>query len=541
MSKGYRIFGLYLALLSLLFTAAPSQSVQNGRINSSQPPPSAVKLIFIHHSTGENWLTDGYGNLGETLGQNNYFVSDTNYGWGPNGIGDRTDIPDWLEWFRGENTDTYLEALLNESGQSSSYTRSVSDPGGDNEIIMFKSCFPNSDLEGNPNDPPSADGWLSVGHAKYVYNELLSFFQAHPDKLFIVITAPPLSDRSNAANARAFNLWLVHDWLDDNQYPYNNVAVFDFYNVLTGSNGHHTYQDGEEVHQVANKDTLDYPSGDDHPSKKGSRKATEDFIPLLNYFYHRWQMDAPFPEVAEEEVAEESNQPALTTSEISGVIDNFEGEIPAGTSGWEAYWDESTTSSLNCGLDSTMGISGSSLHLDYHISAHSWGTCGLYYDQSQNWSASQGLAFSVLAGQAGQVLHVDLYVESPEGQESYIYELDLTPAIESDWVQAGIPWDNFHRVDWEADAGSPFTKPDQISGLAFGFGTEEGELEGELWIDELGWLESQKAIPEPAAEIQEDQADPEEDTRPRFNLPCFGSLVLPFGLIGFVLLRKKDF
>ena len=25
------------------------------------PPASPVKLVFIHHSTGENWLTDGYG------------------------------------------------------------------------------------------------------------------------------------------------------------------------------------------------------------------------------------------------------------------------------------------------------------------------------------------------------------------------------------------------------------------------------------------------------------------------------------------------
>jgi hypothetical protein len=51
-----------------------------------------MRLIFIHHSTGENWLRDDYGELGKALSENNYFVSDTNYGWGPEGIGDRTDI-----------------------------------------------------------------------------------------------------------------------------------------------------------------------------------------------------------------------------------------------------------------------------------------------------------------------------------------------------------------------------------------------------------------------------------------------------------------
>jgi hypothetical protein len=54
-----------------------------------------VKLVFVQHSTGENWLADDYGGLGLALGNNNYFVSDTNYGWGPNSIGDRTDILNW--------------------------------------------------------------------------------------------------------------------------------------------------------------------------------------------------------------------------------------------------------------------------------------------------------------------------------------------------------------------------------------------------------------------------------------------------------------
>lgn len=64
------------------------------------PPSSTVNLVFIHHSTGENWLNDDNGGLGLALLDNNYFVSDTNYGWGPDSIGDRTDIGNWWEWFR---------------------------------------------------------------------------------------------------------------------------------------------------------------------------------------------------------------------------------------------------------------------------------------------------------------------------------------------------------------------------------------------------------------------------------------------------------
>jgi hypothetical protein len=504
------------------------------------PPHRVVKLIFIHHSTGENWLADGYGNLGRALGQSNYFVSDTNYGWGPNSIGDRTDIPDWLEWFRGESTEQYWNALMHEGGQNSSYTRGSSDPGGENEIIMFKSCFPNSDLEGSPNDPPSEDGWLSVGHAKYVYNQLLYFFQEHPEKLFIIVTAPPLSDPSHAENARAFNLWLVEDWLTENNYPYHNVAVFDFYNVLTGPDGHHTYQDGNVIHQISNKNTLHYPSGDDHPSEKGSQKATKDFVPLLNYYYQRWQVDAPsVPPVSdssqEMDTGTETDGPAPV---ISGMIDDFEGGIPSGTSGWEGFWDESTPSSMGCELDPDSGLSGGSLRIDYLISPYSWGTCALSYDQAQDWSSLEGLAFSARTEKESVLLDVDLYVDGPDGLESYISQVEVGS---DDWTQYAIPWGEFLRVDWEADAGSAFRKPDQISRLAFGYNNEEdNELDGTVWVDDLGWIissdsgEEEKPLPGSSDSTEADDGD----QRGR-SLPCIGSLFMPLGLAGVVLLKKR--
>ncbi|MCJ7734853.1 MAG: hypothetical protein MUP11_09920 [Anaerolineales bacterium] len=533
------IGGIFLSAANLNPSATRlSPFIQTG---GSAPPSRVVKLIFIHHSTGENWLTDGYGDLGQTLGENNYYVSDTNYGWGPDGIGDRTDIPDWTEWFSSDQTPVYMQALFSEGDQRADYTRTRPDPGGENEIILFKSCFPNSDLEGNPDDPPSADGWLSVGHAKYVYNEILGFFEGHPEKLFIVITAPPLSDRSNAANARAFNQWLVNDWLRENDYPYNNVAVFDFYNVLTGNDGHHTFEDGQEIHQVASRDTLKYPSVDDHPSKKGSQKATEEFIPLLNYFYNRWQADAPvpLPAQAEENTGQEPgeaelNQPLVATAELSGLIDNFEGEPPTETNGWEAYWDEGTQSSLACGVDSGTGYNGNGLRLDYQLAAYSWGTCGLSYDNQQDWSGFRGLVFYLLGGQAGQVLHVDLYVDGPDGKESYLYEQDLTEEMAGDWVQIGIPWEGFQRVEWEADPGSSFAKSDRVTGLAFGFGTEDDELDGVLWIDELGWMGDTKAVS--ADQPVQEEAGEEPASR---RLPCIGSLVLPLGLAGIALFQRK--
>ncbi|NQE05478.1 hypothetical protein C5S32_06375 [ANME-1 cluster archaeon GoMg1] len=287
-------------------------------VDNPNPPTSPAKLIFIHHSCGENGLADYNGRLGIALRDNNYFVSDTNYGWGPDSIGDCTDIGHWWTWFCGSHNTAYTNAIYTEYYQHSTYSRLPTDPGGDNEIIMFKSCFPNSYLRGNPDDPPTTDDnplrgqecWSehhTAANVKGIYNDLLAYFATRQDKLFIVITAPPLvehdTDATHAANARAFNNWLINDWLIG--YPYNNVAVFDFYNVLT-SNGddvntndagwktgnHHRWWNGAVQHiQTVSNNFAAYGSDpwDSHPTAAGNQKATEEFVPLLNVFYHRWK------------------------------------------------------------------------------------------------------------------------------------------------------------------------------------------------------------------------------------------------------------
>jgi hypothetical protein len=285
--------------------------------DNPNPPASPVKLVFIHHSCGDDWLGTDSGDLGDQLGANKYYVSDTYYDWGPDDIGSDTDIGNWWDWFRGTHSATYTQAVYDTTNRHADYTRPMADPGGENRIIMFKSCYFNSHLGGSPADPPTTgDNPLrgedyssdhhTVGNAKGIYNDILEYFRTRQDKLFVVITAPPLvagdTDATEAANARALNTWLVEDWLDG--YPYDNVAVFDFYNVLTSNGGdwdtndlgwdtgnHHRYRNGA-IQYVTDQgyDTAAYPDGgnDSHPSPAGNQKATAEFLPLLNIFYHRW-------------------------------------------------------------------------------------------------------------------------------------------------------------------------------------------------------------------------------------------------------------
>jgi len=266
-----------------------------GGLNINPPAGSRVKLIFIHHSCGENWLEDtgaGFdwaGGLGAALEDNNYFVSDTYYDWGPDSIGSSTDTTDWPTWFDLGN-ETYFDAVCAESGQNSTYynfERHASNPGGENQIIMFKSCYPNSEVEG------------SIDDEQAIYNSLLPFFSAHPEKLFVFITPPGKTHVLSYVNTRTLCNWLVASdgWLSgytasDGSF---NVAVFDFYCVLSETTSHHTIEGASIIHEYAGGYDGTSPYHDDetedakHPNGDGNTKATTEFIPLLNYFYHRWQ------------------------------------------------------------------------------------------------------------------------------------------------------------------------------------------------------------------------------------------------------------
>ena len=471
-----------------------------------QAPDTPVKLIFIHHSCGENWLTDGYGDLGQTLGENNYFVSDTNYGWGPDAIGDRTDIPDWLEWFRGEQTELITQALYNESGQMSSYSRPLADPGGENTIVMFKSCFPNSELSGGPDDTAGTYADLSVSGAKYVYNELLQYFVTRPDKLFIVVTAPPVSSRANAENARAFNNWLVEDWLAENNYTQNNVAVFDFYTILTGKDAHHRYNNDQIEHVTANSNTLAYPSGDDHPSEEGSLKATAEFVPLLNYYYQRWQASTPTqtqnssqttaPTPSDDSSTIESTEDETESSAASeaatvvSMIDDFESDNPSSANGWEAFIDNPTGASMYCAAKEGSVYEGErALLVDVDVKADNWATCALIYDSAQDWSAAEGITFMFKALQTGLAIDIDLYTGSSDALETYVYTIETISEDTEGWTSLTLRWEDFQRVDWEENAGSFFASADAISGIAFGVNADsESGITGAIWVDNLALI-----------------------------------------------------
>jgi len=468
---------------------------------SASPPKETVNLVFVHHSCGENLLADDNGGIGRLLSENNYFVSDTNYGWGPDGIGDRTNIPDWREWFAGASSEKILDALYNETERHSDYTRRGKRAPGENRIIMFKSCFPNSALEGPRNAAPKNEGdRLSVANAKDVYNTILKYFATRPDKLFIVLTAPPLRDKALAANARAFNRWLVKEWLKD--YPLKNVAVFDFHCVLTHPDNHHRRVAGKTEYADSKGDgTLYYPSDDDHPSKKGNEKAAKELVSLINHYYARWMASNPPTapkrektspttpkkpatpaETAEPEKHAEKEAPSVAASNI---LDDFESP-----SEWSVFKENAKTS---IAFERVSDASGGerSMEIRFDVPKGATPAFAKIFDTPVDKSKTAGISlfFKFPGKKTAGIMVVAYQGDSPDSLALFETPLDAKPATaRNGWMKISIPWKDFKQPEWQGDPSKPFDTRKTI-GFGIVFDANTAPMKGTLRLDQITFAE----------------------------------------------------
>jgi hypothetical protein len=456
-----------------------------------QPPDHTVKLIFIHHSVGENWLADDNGGLGKSLGENNYFVSDTYYGWGPEGIGDRTDIPDWIEWFAGPVSGTYLQALYAENKDDAAgydyYNRPMGDPGGENEIVFFKSCFPNSNLGGNPDDPAGDGPDMTVAGAKYVYNQILEYFGQHPEKLFIAITPPPELSPEYAPQADAFSRWMATEWLQG--YQGTNVGVFDLHAVLSSPDNHHTAHDAGIEYVTGHGNTLSYPTEDPHPSAAGNKKATKEFVPLLNYYYHQWKEAQGTPAVTGEEQVEPDITREVTVEPSPVILEqpaDDESSRPAPAAGkqegnsisedWTTYDDGNSEISLVKNGDK------SRICIKTRVNPGGWTSVETLFDSPRDWSGYSGISFQIQADTPDSPYTIALYAMTSQHDKTR-YVQDLTTGQASpggDTVQ--VLWTDL--VSHEAEGSY---NPSQAGGIFFSFG-EEINKETEICFSQISLI-----------------------------------------------------
>jgi len=219
------------------------------------------QLLFIHHSVGRIWL--GPGELRSALMANGIGVKDATRG---DEIGESTDMSDWIPKFTEQ-----FDKVLKFEGNPNVYYKDARQ----NDIIMFKSCFPNSNIIAEGEAPGNAnDKTMTVWNFKAIMNELKGVFQRHPQKTFIYVTSPPLAqfetNADNAKRARQFADWVKTEYLRDYgaQTGLKNLLIFDFYDILADSDN------------MLKKEYMSREN-DSHPNVAGCKIATDAFISFL--------------------------------------------------------------------------------------------------------------------------------------------------------------------------------------------------------------------------------------------------------------------
>jgi hypothetical protein len=184
-------------------------------------------MIFLHHSTGQNLITQG--DVRALFTQKGYQFWD--HGYNTEGLtrpdGSRTgtsyDIPEVTPGKRGGgNTDPEgLAVLFSQpvhSPPDNAFSRLLQ-----HEVLIVKSCFPNSAIKSDAELVQNKDWYLTMRNV----------VDQHPDRVFIFLTSPPLhplaTTADEAARARTLASWLVSDEFRRGR---PNLFVFDFFDQL---------------------------------------------------------------------------------------------------------------------------------------------------------------------------------------------------------------------------------------------------------------------------------------------------------------------
>lgn len=217
-------------------------------------------VVFLHHSVGENMIAQGQ--VRETFTEAGYSFWDQDYNWKGlhdpqgNATGYSYNVP-------GDNTDPDGLAGIFSQPLFSLPLNTLSDLM-QHDVIAFKSCYPASAIK--------SDAQLVEHQAWYL--KIRDFMDQHPEKMFIVVTQPPLNPAETspdaASRARSFADWLKSDEFLQGRA---NVTTFDLFDQLAES---------DQQAPDANMLREDYRVGaDSHPTQAANQIVGPQFARFI--------------------------------------------------------------------------------------------------------------------------------------------------------------------------------------------------------------------------------------------------------------------
>lgn len=288
MIKRYLYIGIgVIIVMSVVFTAFFGRRAWNWlRGRFARPLPVSTEpiesdgtytnLIFLHHSTGHNLIAQG--DVRTLLTEKGYQFWDHDYNTTgltrPDGILTQTsyDIPEITPGTRGGgNTDPEGLAILFaqpvHSPPDNAFSRLLQ-----HEVLIFKSCFPNSAIK--------SDEMLE--QHKTWYLGMRDVIDQHPDRMFVFLTTPPLhpakTTPEEAARARALANWLRSDEFLAGR---SNLFVFDFFDLLVDP----------ETNTLRSEYQRDPNSTDSHPNVLANQTIGPLFVDCVDEAIQAYRAD----------------------------------------------------------------------------------------------------------------------------------------------------------------------------------------------------------------------------------------------------------
>ena len=219
-----------------------------------------TNIVFLHHSVGNNLIEQG--EVREGLQEMGYDFWDHNY----NHIGLRDPEGSFTGYsYNVPNDNTDPDGLARIFNQRV-YSLPVNTLSGlmQHEVIALKSCFPTSDIIDQE----------QLEQKKAWYLEMRAVMDQHPEKIFIILTQPPLNPASTtleiAARASSLANWLTSaEFL--NGHP--NVFTYNFFHYLAESDP--TATDFDKLRQEYRQGT------DSHPNQLANETIGPLFIDFI--------------------------------------------------------------------------------------------------------------------------------------------------------------------------------------------------------------------------------------------------------------------
>jgi hypothetical protein len=424
-----------------------------------------VRIIFMHHSTGENLIWQG--GMREAFTELGYEFWD--HGYNSDGLVDPDGRHTSINWnVPGDNTDPDGWYAIFNQPFTTPPTNTLSHML-EYDVIIFKSCFPASHI---------TDNEMFEDYKRY-FLAIRSAMDQYPNKLFIPFTTPPLvpnsTDPESAARARA---WAQHLTSAGYLGGYPNIRVFDFFTLLADDVGYLRAEYRPD-------------QWDSHPNELANRavgplfvafvdQAIQNFIPGQAHSQtpQRSSVNGDLdsqPEASEDTASQpEKVKPHIDESPTT-TIDDFEGD--EFHERWWHYADEETTS-FSCTRVQPGFDSSHALQLNFDLGTGVYAGCGREITLAQNWDEAVGISFVWQANAPGLILSVVLMVEdTPFETRVHI------PG--TDWSQVTLRWTDFRKADWANEGGVETFDPVRVTSLSFGVGDWAQAQAGTILIDSL--------------------------------------------------------